>query len=426
MKGMEPVVRFEHASSEAEGRAFLDACGDPLTGRSGRLQRQIELMVPKGLATTGDGTVSFTVEVVDNTFADWNRMCRLGGDAAGEPVRFLSSGVAALEVPGDRVGRLPISLRFVDPGTGRVLVGHFGIPIRKYNETGIHVETSSRGVREHSVIYQPIEVNEVPSGALEIHEGEVRLAVTMVEEQLFPPVPLQSWARQERLTILPERGDGIVRAVGLHLGPSAVVGRCYASQLHGAARRRLRAEDERQVHWVTCWDDPSLSQLLARLRFVPGSEEARLEITNLSDYSKSPTPLELRGGGWGEARLEPGGERTACLPADSCLVLAAGGGTSGHELVRFRLDDQPLGDLACPVLTTEGTAFPFPPGAKGREVRLLAAWIPMRRENLERALAVTGRSLHLRFVGEDLHLALRFDSGRGGIILGANHPLEIS
>ena len=41
-------------------------------------------------------------------------------------------------------------------------------------------------------------------------------------------------------------------------------------------------------------------------------------------------------------------------------------------------------------------------------------------------LAVTGSALLLRFAGEDLHLALRFDSGRGGITLGANHPLEIS
>lgn len=423
---MEPVVRSEVSSREAEGGALLDACGDSLSGRSCRVQRQIELMVPKGLATTGDGTVSFTVEVVENAFADWNRTCRLGGDAAGEPVRFLSSGVAALEIPGDLVGRLPISLRFVDPGTGRALVGHFGIPVRKYNETGIHVETSSRGVREHSVIYQPIEVNEVPSGALEIHEGEVRLVVTLVEEQLFPPIPLRSWARRETLTILPERGDGIVRAVGLHWGPSAVVGRCYSSQLHGSARRRLRAVDERRIHWVTRWDDPSLSQLLARLRFVPGSEDARLEIANLTDYSKSPTRLELRGGGWGEERLEPGGERSARLPGDTSLVLAAGGDSSGRELLRFRLEDQPVGDLACPVLTTEGTAFPFPPRSGGREVRLLAAWIPMRRENLERALMVTDSALHLRFTGEDLHLALRFDSGRGGITLGANHPLEIS
>lgn len=387
------------------------------------MQRQIDLVVPKGLATTGDGTVSFTVEVVGNAMADWERTCCLGGGDGEKTIRFHSSGVAALDMPGDRVGRLPVSLRFVDPGTGQVLVGHFGIPVRRYSDSGIRVETSSSGVREHSIIYQPIEVNEVPSGALEILEGETRLTVPLVEEQLYPHLLFRRWARREKLAILPDRGDGIARVVGLHLGATAVVGRCYASQLHSAARRRLRDAGEKKVHWVTSWDQPRINQLLARLRFVPGEDETRLEITNLSDYSQSPTRLELRGGGWGDERLAPGESRLARLPADSTLVLAAGEGSSGEEILRFRADDVLVGDLACPVLTTEGTAFRFPPGG-GREVRLLAAWIPMRRKNLERALELTGGALHLRFTVDDLFLAIRFDKARGAITLGANHPLE--
>ncbi len=386
------------------------------------MAEKIELLVPQSLTTTGRGTVSFIVEIVGNRYRGWRRTCGVGGLDSTE-FGFQPSGIAALVIPGDLVGRMLLTLRFDEPRTGRSLEGTCRLDIRRYSESDLHIHAERHEVRDQGVIYQPIEAGEVDTAVLEVISGEVRLSVELEEEPLHPSVSLADLTSREAAVQLPGRDDGIVRTLSLDVGTSVVAGRCYASQLRPEARRRLESLGQAKVHWVTAWDDPRVNQVSALLRLRGAGDGYCLEVGNLTDYSPARQPLEVDLGAAGRETIRPGEVRDLPLRPGGALVLLAGKGARRRELARFVFDEVPVGSVVCPLIRTERSAFLFPPeaGDDARTIRFLGAWVPIGSSSLE-ALLGEG-SLEIFFPGDGVRLALELDRERRMVTVSSNEDL---
>ncbi len=384
---------------------------------------EIELTLPRSLTTIGQGTVSYTVEIVGNRYRSWDRVCRVENLGDAGDFRFQHGGIAAVAIPGELVGRLLLGLRFEEPSSGRRLIGNCPLEIRRYGDFKVHIDARGQEAGD-GIIYQPIELGEGDSGALAIVEGEVRLPVQLHEEPLRGSLPLSVLTARERLIRLQQREDGVARMLSLHVGAAAVVGRCYASQLRPEARQRLEGVGQTKVHWVTHWDDPQINQVSALLRFRSAGDEPRLEVKNLTDYSSAGQTLELARDSGDFRQVDPGEECEISLDEGRVLQLAVGEGVRRRELVRFIHEEVAVGGVACPLIRTERAVFPFPPDAEdARLVRFLGAWLPIKLRDLRGLLALEETELLIQFRDQELRLALAFDRRRKQITVSSNEDL---
>ncbi len=384
---------------------------------------EIELTLPRSLTTIGQGTVSFTVEIVGNRYRSWDRVCRVENLGDAGDFRFQQGGIAAVAIPGELVGRLLLGLHFEEPRSGRRLTGSCPLEIRRYGDLKVHIDARGQEAGD-GVIYQPIEVSDSDSAALAIVEGEVRLPVVLHDEPLRGTLPLSVLTSRQRLVRLRQREGGVARMLSLHVGAAAVVGRCYASQLRPEARRRLEAAGQSKVHWVTHWDDPQINQISALLRFRSAGDEPRLEVSNLTDYSSAGQTLELARDSGEFRRVDAGADCEISLDEGRVLQLAVGEGVRRRELVRFIHEEVAVGGVACPLIRTERAVFPFPPDTEdARLVRFLGAWLPIKLGDLRDLLDLEESELTIRFPDQELRLALAYDPHRRQVTVASNEDL---
>ncbi len=237
-----------------------------------------------------------------------------------------------------------------------------------------------------------------------------------------PPVPVGSSGRSvaldrlsERHEVLPlpERGDGIARVLSIHLGPTTVIGRCYAAQLQEAARRSLEALGEDRVHWVLAWDDGSLNQLIARLRCRTTQDRCSIEVQNITGYSARKQSLAVTAEAGSERMIQAGENVEFSLHPDVALTLTSGRGSGRKQLVRLVARTISCGGTRFPVLHTAATTFLFPPsgGEEATLIRYLGGWIPLGYQDLASLRPGGAQPVRLRFL-ED-HVELRIDSLAG-------------
>lgn len=225
-------------------------------------------------------------------------------------------------------------------------------------------------------------------------------------------VGLERLSERHEVLHLPDRGDGIVRVLSLHLGPTAVIGRCYAAQLREAARLSLEALGEKRVHWVLAWDDARLNQVIARLRWHPGRDGSLIAICNLTNYSGRPQSFTATAESDAEMTVRAGEEVTLALRPGIALTVTTGIDSGRQQLVRIVGETIDLGGARVPVLQAE-TSFLFPRagGAGSTLVRYLGAWIPLGHEELAALLHDGGEVLGFRYARDDLKLSIEHVGG---------------
>jgi hypothetical protein len=233
-------------------------------------------------------------------------------------------------------------------------------------------------------------------------------------------VPLSALVSREDVLALPGRRDGVSRVLSLHVGQRLVLGRCYASQMKGASRDRLRGMSPPRVHWVSVWDDAQLNRLLAAFEFEDVG--TRLRVENLTDYSHRPHSLVL--GAEKELLIAPGGTAAWRLQDGEVLRLQAVLDSGRREVARLRYDEVRVGHTVWPVLTTDGTRFDVPPEEPRHHVAYLGAWIGQRLELLEETLKrLEKQTLAIRFYQEDVRLTLTHAVERDAAVVHSNEDL---
>ena len=226
-------------------------------------------------------------------------------------------------------------------------------------------------------------------------------------------VPLERLSERHEVLTLPDRGDGIARVLSLHLGPTTVIGRCYASQLRHAARGALEGMGEDRVHWVLAWDDDRLSQLMVRLRYRTIDEgDNVVEVQNIAGYSSRKQSFSITGEASVGRKIETGETIDVAMRPGVALTLTSGVGSGRQQLVQWVADVISLGDTRVPVFRTTATTFLFPPtGLETTLVRYLGAWIPTGYEDLLAVLS-GGTPIAVRFMRDDLDLEIASLEGR--------------
>ena len=223
---------------------------------------------------------------------------------------------------------------------------------------------------------------------------------------------LDSRPGREFPPVLDEAGDeGGPWVLAAHVGPSLVIGRCHAPQLRAAALQRLRQTGDEVVHWVVCWDDARLPQLMARLAWDDEGRVGSLLVENLTDYSSRPSALILASGGFASEPLAPGKRRR--FP----------GLSHGQEDLSIWMAEEPtlelmrLGaganDLGLWALVTRDVRFTVPNRQPSvSQVRFLGLWLPMTlrflRERLESFDRVVAIPLSAESPGRALQVAMAY------------------
>ncbi len=232
-------------------------------------------------------------------------------------------------------------------------------------------------------------------------------------------VPLKRLSQLEEVLTLPGREDGVARVLSLHLGPTTVIGRCYASQLREAARRSLEALDETRVHWPLAWDDERLNQLVARLWYQSGRDGSRIEIQNLTEYSVRPQSFVLTAEAGAEVTIRAGRQAELSLQPGRAWVLTTDAGSGRQQLARLVAETVERGDARFQVLRTT-TSFLFPPtgGDEATLVRYLGCWVPLALEELAAYLS-DAEPVVVRFARAGLQLSIQ--SAADGLRVSANN-----
>lgn len=227
-------------------------------------------------------------------------------------------------------------------------------------------------------------------------------------------VALKKLSERHEVLSLPESGDGIARVLSLHLGPSAVVGRAYASQLRENACAALWALGEDRVHWVLAWDDDRLNQIIARLYCRTMQEGISLEIRNLTDYSTRKQSFSVTAETSSELLIRAGEQAQVPVAPDIALTLTSGAGSGRQQLLRLVVKVEFRGGVRIPVIRTEATAFLFTPrwAEDATLVRYLGAWISLGHEELRQRLDRDREPIRIRFVAEDVELLITSVAGR--------------
>ncbi len=224
---------------------------------------------------------------------------------------------------------------------------------------------------------------------------------------------LERLSQRHEVLTLPDRGDGIARVLSLHLGPTSVIGRCYASQLREAARLSLEALGEDRVHWALAWDDERLNQVIARFHCRPGRDGSQIEIQNLTDYSVRPQSFAVTSEADVERAIDPGEKIELPVRPGIALTLTTGVDSGRQHLVRLVGETVARNGSPFPVLQT-ATSFLFPPtgGDEATLVRYLGGWIPLGSEELAALLTGDAEPVGIRFARDDLELSIYSEAGR--------------
>lgn len=242
--------------------------------------------------------------------------------------------------------------------------------------------------------------------------------------------PVERLAEREEPLILPQREDGIVEVLTLHLGETTIVGRCYAGQLREAARQTLSALDETRIHWVLAWDDERLNQLIARLAYRPAAEGDRLEILNLTGYSSRRQSFAVTGETSSEHFVGPEEAVELPLKPRAALTVTSGVGSGRQQLFRLFLNrdsgSHSGGEASIPVIQTADTAFLFPPtgGPEALVVRFLGCWIPLGSDELAHRLSRRSEPLRIRFPRREIDLVIALSPM--GTMLAWSEALSLS
>lgn len=397
------------------------------------MSERVAVRIPKDLRNAGrGGRLAFTIELPDNSFAGngWKRSCRLDGIAeeAGCTLHgeFHPAGHLQLMLPGDVAGEILPTLEFWHAGSGRRLSGAFTLKVNHQADSAVHVHAGGHQVEGSGVVYQPIEISGVAAGAVEVVGDKLKVDILLYEEDVGGAVPLEDLLEREEFLVLPDRGDGIARVLSVDVGPTLVVGRCYASQLHAKARARLEALRETRVQWVTGWDDPALNQVSAVLTYLPSGGEPQLDIRNVTDYStrrQSVVVIPERGE---ERAVPPGANLTVPLPPDSRLVIVSGEGTGRRILAQLKLDEMPVAGGVVPVVRSTGTTFRYPPTGDrdATTVHYLGTWLPSPLVNLQRLLAERGAVLPVSFQRDGVNLWVKVPAGQRTLRVSSNIDLS--
>ncbi len=240
-----------------------------------------------------------------------------------------------------------------------------------------------------------------------------------IKEAVGKPLPalgsvaLETLIQRQEVLPLPVRGDGIARMLSLHLGPTTVVGRCYATQLHETARKALGALGEDRVHWAVAWDDDRLNQIFARLSYRMVHGDIWIEVHNVTDYSSRPQAFSARTEADSERQVQPGEKVELSLKPGIALTFTTGLGSGRQQLVR--LTGQTISYGASKLQTFQtATTFLFPPkgGDDATLVRYLGGWIPIGVEELTSLLIDGAEPLNLRFPEDSLGLSFESLGGR--------------
>jgi hypothetical protein len=364
----------------------------------------IALGVPKEVTLSGDHQMVFTVDLLRGLPEGWVASCRVVGDAiAGIPFQ---GRMVQLRVPPHQTGELMLTLCLEETSSGRLREGAFRVPVGFKDSVVVYGEGAA--------VYQGEPTRTVDPR----HEIEVEL----LESTRFLPVLLHDLLAREEVVPLGDGVDGLIRVFSLHAGPSLVVGRCYSSQLHASSRRRLRSLGAERVHWVSAWDDPQLNQIVAQLTY--DAEGEQLVVKNLTDYSHTPQAVRVVRGGE-EKEVLPGDSHHHPLRSGEWLHLEVGVGARRRQVVKIRFEEILVGNTLCPVLTTAGTRFPFPPqGADRRMVGYLGTWIALPRQVLEQLLeTLEKQTLDISFLQEKVSLSLSFAPAHRAVVVNSNEDL---
>lgn len=364
----------------------------------------IELAVPEGLTLVGDRQMVFTVDLLSDLPEGWVASCRVAGDDAGEMP--FQGRMAQLRVPPDQAGELMLTLSLEEAASGRRREGVFRVPVETRGSVVVYGEGAAVYSAEPTRTIGPR------------HQINVELR----DAARFRPVLLHDLLAREEVVPLDDSAEGLIRVLSLDAGPSLAVGRCYASQLHTSSRRRLRRAGAERVHWVSGWDDPQLNQIVAQLTY--DAEGEQLVVENLTDYSHTPQIVRVIGGGL-DSELLPGGSQRRQLRSGDLFHLEVGAGERRRPLVKIRFEEVRVGLVACPVFTTEGTRFPFPPhGADRRMVGYLGAWIAQPAQVLERLLETLAKqTLDIQFLQDKVSLSLSFATACRAVVVHSNEDL---
>jgi|GEM_PF-5415528 len=397
---------------------------------------EIRLLVPKELASTGSGVLAFNIELDGNPYRDWTRKGRLeevtacgGCKTAGE---FNSRGILSLSIPGDLSGEITPVLEFVHPRDGSRLVGCFCLKINRIINNVIHVQTGEHKLEGDAVHYNPVEIHGGSSVRTETVGDKVRATIKLGRERPESGIPLDDIIEKEGFVRLNDRGDGILRVLQIHVGRTLVMGRCYTSQINPEARRKLDALAQRRVHWITNWDDARINQVSAQLRYSAAGGQDRLEITNLTDYSRYGHAIVVEGESVEPFKIPPGDTGAVSVANEGPLSLLMGEGTGRALLARIDFENVPLdqeaGAVAVPVFRTDRSTFRFPPdgGAEAASVHFLGVWIPQDPRTLQKNLTHDPEmTLTLVFPHDEVTLFLGYDPHRRLVCVSSNEMLYL-
>lgn len=367
----------------------------------------ISLEVPAGLTLAGDRQVVFTVDLLSDLPKGWVASCRVvGDDAIGMPFQ---GRMVQLRVPPGQAGELMLTVSLEEMLSGRLREGVFRVPVDSRDSVVVY---GDRAAVYHGAPTRTIGPRH------QIH-------VELLEVTRFSPVLLHDLLAREEVAPLEEGSEGAPRVLSLDVGRHLVVGRCYASQLHASSRRRLHSVGAERVHWVSAWDDPQLNQIFTQLTYDAAHDE--LIVENLTDYSHAPQTVHILGGG-GDRELAPGASMRWTLESGSLLHLHVGDATRRRQVVRVRFEEVSVGHTVCPVLTTEGTRFPFPPhGPEQRMVGVLGVWIALPLQDLEYLLeSLAKQTLDIAFLQEKVSLSLSFSPAHRAVVVHSNKDLAHS
>jgi len=416
------------ASNEREESLRPESAGSAVP-RVIPMVRELLLEVPTRLTTTGQGKLSFTVRIHGNEYPGWERTCRIEGltgtghDLGSSP--FHASGVAALLIPGDVSGTLLASVDLAEPHGGIRLTGAFQLTIDRFSDVNIRIDAANQELSERGVVYQPIDVRGVGTETLEVVGDRVRLPIPLVEEQPARSIPLEDVLELERYLPLPERDDGIARVFSIHLGPTTVVGRCFASQLDAKSAALVQELGQRCVHWVTLWDDCRVNKVSAMLRYLPSGDHQSLAIRNLTDYSRARRELHITDAG-GTRTLPPGELVEIPLEAEDLLAIGSGEGRSHRMLVRCRYEEVTIGSMKLPLFRTERTTFRFPPDGSelSLQIHYLGIWLPFELETFERSLDLAAEPLKVGFPRDMVYFWIRYRHAHSLLTVSSNEDLR--
>lgn len=396
---------------------------------------KLAVRLPKGLKAPPSGVrlLTFPVEIVGNAFADgWRRRCRIEGleDDRGRPItaEFLRSGQASLSLPADVAGEVTLVFEIDNPRFGRRFQGDLSLHVDRHEGSGpIQVVAGGHHVEGSGVVYQPIEIKGGHSEVVEVAGDKLRFEIDLYEENLGGALPLEDLAERQEFIVLPDRGDGIARVLSIDLGPDLVLGRCYFSQLHERARAKLEQSNLDRVHWVTCWDDPALNQVSARLAFRPGMQE-KVEIHNLTDYSPRRQSAGVSEQGEPVRAVAPGTKLEVEISPERWLEVGAGEGTNRRVLARLEFEQILCGASPVPIFRTANTTFRFPPhgGMEAMMVHFLGVWIPWAPLQLRRLLESTSSPLTVAFDRDDVHLWIGYRSDERRVMVSGDVDLRAS